>query len=61
MHRRPATSQVAFASPSSVVTTATFDLARTYVLRLRAEEHLNMGGFSEEHHKDAFVTVTVRP
>ena len=60
-HRGPTTSRVEFSTPASVATTATFSEPGTYVLRLRVEERVNMGGSSEEHHADALVTVTVSP
>ncbi len=60
-NRGPTTGRVRFTPPTAVATTAIFSEAGTYVLRLRVEERVNMGGSSEEHHTDALVTVTVLP
>ena len=58
-HRGPEAGHVAFSSPATLATTATFSAPGVYELRLRVEEHVNMGGSSEEHHTDALITVTV--
>ena len=55
-NRGPATGRVEFTAP-----TAVFSEPGTYLLLLRVEERVNMGGSSEEHHTDALVTVTVLP
>ena len=60
-NRGPAAGSVAFSAPEALATTATFSAPGTYELRLRVEEHVNMGGSSEEHHTDALVTVSVEP
>lgn len=60
-NRGPAAGGVAFSAPGALATTATFGAPGTYELRLRVEEHVNMGGSSEEHHTDALVTVSVQP
>ena len=60
-NRGPATGRVTFSTPKALATTATFSASGTYELRLRVDEHVNMGGSSEEHHTDALVTVAVEP
>ena len=60
-HRGPAAGRVEFSSPGTPGTTATFGAPGIYELRLRVEEHVNMGGSSEEHHTDALVSVSVEP
>ena len=60
-NRGPAAGSVAFNAPEALTTTATFSAPGDYQLRLRVDEHVNMGGSSEEHHTDAFVTVSVEP
>lgn len=58
-NRGPATGRVAFSAAGSLATAATFSAPGRYELRLRVDEHVNMGGSSEEHHTDAFVAVSV--
>lgn len=60
-NRGPAAGGVAFSAPEALATTATFSVPGDYQVRLRVDEHVNMGGSSEEHHTDAFVTVSVEP
>ena len=60
-NRGPAAGRVAFSPPGTPATTATFSAPGSYELRLRVEEHVNMGGSSEEYHTDAFVSVSVEP
>ena len=60
-NRGPAARRVAFSAPGTLATTATFSAPGSYELRLRVDEHVNMGGSSEEYHTDAFVTVSVEP
>ena len=60
-NRGPAAGRVAFSAPGTPATTATFSVPGSYELRLRVEEHVNMGGSSEEYHTDAFVAVSVEP
>ena len=60
-NRGPAAGRVTFSAPEALATTATFSAPGTYELRLRVDEHVNMGGSSEEHHTDALVTVAVEP
>ena len=60
-NRGPAAGHVVFSFPTAMATTATFSEAGKYVLQLRIEERVNMGGSSEEHHTDALVTVMVDP
>lgn len=60
-NRGPVAGRVAFSSPDALATTATFGAPGSYQLRLRVDEHVNMGGSSEEHHTDAFVSVSVSP
>lgn len=60
-NRGPAAGGVAFSAPEALATTATFSAPGDYQVRLRVDEHVNMGGSSEEHHTDAFVTVSVEP
>ncbi len=60
-NRGPAAGRVVFSAPEALATAATFSAPGTYELRLRVDEHVNMGGSSEEHHTDAFVTVAVEP
>lgn len=60
-NRGPATGRVAFSAAGALATAATFSAPGRYELRLRVDEHVNMGGSSEEHHTDAFVTVSVEP
>ena len=60
-NRGPATGRVDFSAPGTLATSATFSIPGTYELRLRVDEHVNMGGSSEEYHTDAFVGVMVEP
>lgn len=60
-NRGPTEGRVQFTFPASAATIVTFSEPGTYVLRLRVEERVNMGGSSEEHHTDAQMTVTVLP
>ena len=60
-NRGPLAGRVAFSAPGALATTATFSAPGSYELRLRVDEHVNMGGSSEEHHTDAFVSVSVSP
>ena len=60
-NRGPATGRVDFSAPGTLATSATFSIPGAYELRLRVDEHVNMGGSSEEYHTDAFVAVTVEP
>lgn len=60
-NRGPAAGRVTFSAPDALATTAAFSAPGAYELRLRVDEHVNMGGSSEEHHTDALVTVTVEP
>ena len=60
-NRGPAAGSVAFSAPEALATTVTFSAPGDYQVRLRVDEHVNMGGSSEEHHTDAFVTVSVEP
>ena len=60
-NRGPAAGGVAFSAPEALATTATFSAPGDYQVRLRVDELVNMGGSSEEHHTDTFVTVSVEP
>ena len=60
-NRGPASGRVEFGAPGTLATTATFSAPGNYELRLRVDEHVNMGGSSEEYHTDVFVAVTVEP
>jgi hypothetical protein len=59
--RGPAGGGVKLDPRQGAATTATFSAPGRYVLRLRAEEVIPMGGSSIEHIADSFVTVTVNP
>ncbi len=59
--RGPAGGRVRLDPRQGATTTATFSAPGRYVLRLRAEEVVPMGGSSIEHIADSFVTVNVMP